>query len=223
MRPFIFNHYRHVEGTVPIKTMRSKTSLGKKVWNKLAYMPTLQRLYSLCKIISLGQNSNCAKGVENDSLTPLPLFYAKDGSKKQLIFEKCGYIENWEKRPPCKGYSLWRIISCLGQNLEIHKKCHKRLFNTIAVVLREKRLEKQLVFEKWGHFENWQKWPPCKGYSLCKIISLGQKLQLKKKLPKTTFQPHCSCSFQKTARKKNEYSKYEAILKIAKSSVWVKI
>ena len=69
----------------------------------------------------------------------------------------------------------------LGQKLKVPKRYEKRLYKHIRIVLCKKRLEKQLIFQKWEDFENWHKWPLGKGYSLCKMVSLGQKL----KVPKT--------------------------------------
>ena len=46
------------------------------------------------------------KQAKNDSANTLELFGAKNGSKKHLIFEKWPLLENGQKWPPCKGYSL---------------------------------------------------------------------------------------------------------------------
>ena len=96
------------------------------------------------------------------------MFYAKNGSKKLLIFEKWEYFENGKKRPQCKGYSPCKILS-LGQKIKLPKTCEKRFHK-----------HNKLIFEKWEDFESGQKWPQCKGYSLCKILSLGQKIKLPK-------------------------------------------
>ena len=66
-----------------------------------------------------------------------------------------------------------------------NEKCKKKklktfLQHTAVCSIKKKRLEKQLIFEKWNHFENCQKWPPSKGYSLCKIVTLAQKLKMQK-------------------------------------------
>ena len=128
----------------------------------------------------------------------LKLFYAKSGSKKRLIFEKWEDFENWQKRPPCKGYSLCKIIS-LGQKIKLLTTCKKELYNHAKVLL----CKKQLIFEKWEDFENWQKWPLCKGYSLCKIISSTQKIIMlttcKKELYNHIKVLLCKRPFEKTA------------------------
>ena len=72
----------------------------------------------------------------------LQLFYAKDGSKKQLIFEKWEHFENCLKWPPRKRYRLCKIVT-LGQKLKMHENMLKTFLQHIAVVLCEKRLEKK--------------------------------------------------------------------------------
>ena len=69
----------------------------------------------------------------------------------------------------------------------MQKTCEKRLFYHITTVLCKKRIEKQLIFEKWEHFENGLNWPQCKGYSPCKILSLGQKIKLLKTCQKRFY------------------------------------
>ena len=132
--------------------------------------------------------------MKNDSTITLELLYAKNGSKKHLIFEKWEHFENSQNWPRGKGYRLCKIAT-LGQKLKMPKTCEKRFYNHIRVVLCKKRLQKtpnirkmrafcqktHLILEKWEHFENSQNWPRGKGYRLCKIATLGQKL----KMPKT--------------------------------------
>ena len=102
--------------------------------------------------------------------------YAKNASKKNLIFEKWKDNENGEKWPLCKGYSLCKMVS-LGQKLKLPKICEKRLFKYNTVVVCKSASKKHLIFEKWDDNENGQKWPLCKGYGVCKVVSLGQKLK----------------------------------------------
>ena len=65
----------------------------------------------------------------------LQLFYAKNGSRKQLIFEKWYHFENWQKCPSSKGYSLCKMVS-LGQKLKMPKRCEKRFYDHIRVVAK---------------------------------------------------------------------------------------
>ena len=105
----------------------------------------------------------------------------KNRPKKRVIFEKWDHFEYWPKWPPCKGYSLCKII-ILGQKIKLSKTYQKRVYKHIIVILWKKNCSKKhLIFQKWDHFEYWPNWPPCKGYNLFKIITLVQKI----KLPKT--------------------------------------
>ena len=130
----------------------------------------------------------------------MKLFYAKNGSRKQLILEKWDYFENCQKWPPSKGYRLCKIVT-LGQKLKMHKKLLKTFLQHIAVNLCKKRLQKHLILEKWEHFENCQKWQPREGYRLCKIVTLGQKLKMHKNMLKTFLQ-HIAAVLCKNGSKK---------------------
>ena len=66
----------------------------------------------------------------------------------------------------------------LGQNLKVPKRCEKRLFDLIKVVVCKKTLQKTPnIGKKREHFENGQSRPRCMGYSPCKMLSMGQKLK----------------------------------------------
>ena len=139
------------------------------------------------------------KTCEKRFTNTLKLFYAKNGSKKQLIFEKWQHFENDQKWPQCKGYSPCKILT-LGQKIKLLKICEKRLCKHIKVVLCKKRLEKTDNIRKMRAF--W-KWPHCKGYSPCKILTLGQKIKLSKIYEKR-FYKHikvvlCKKELEKTA------------------------
>ena len=141
-------------------------------------------------MVSFGQKLKMPKTCEKDSTSTLDLFYAKNGSKKQLIFEKWDHFENWQKRQLCKGHSLCKMVS-LGQKLKMPETCDKRLYKHIRLVLCKKRLQKLVLRKKrlqkaaniWEMrpFSKLPKPPKCKGYSLCKMVTLAQKL----KMPKT--------------------------------------
>ena len=93
---------------------------------KFVKMVAMQRLWPLQN----GQFGSKIKSAEKhaikDSTSILDLFYAKNGSKKQLIFEKWDHFENLQKWPQCKGYSLCKVVS-LGQKLKLRKACEKQL------------------------------------------------------------------------------------------------
>ena len=61
----------------------------------------------------------------------------KDRLKKHQIFEKW---DNFKNRPPCKNYSLCKIVS-LGQKLQMKKAFQKLFYKNIKVVLCKKTLE----------------------------------------------------------------------------------
>ena len=130
--------------------------------------------YSPCKILTLGQKIKLPKTCEKRFYKHIKLFYAKNGSKKQLIFEKWEHFENGQKWPQCKGYSPCKILT-LGQKIKLLKTCEKRFYKHWELFYAKNGSKKQLIFEKWEHFENGQKWPQCKGYSPCKILTLGFK------------------------------------------------
>ena len=122
----------------------------------------------------------------------------KNGSKKQLIFEKWEHFENCQKWPLSKGYSLCKIFT-LGQKLKMQKNMLKTFRQHFAVVLCKKRLQKTANIRKVRHFEKCQKWAPSKDHSL----TLGQKLKMEKNMLKT-FRQHfavvlCKKRLQKTA------------------------
>ena len=142
---------------------------------------------------------NCLKHTKNVSTNTLQLFYAKNGSKKQLIFEKWEHFENGHNaraRAHAK-YSVWvRKQNCLKHAKNVST-------NTLKLFYAKNGSKKQLIFEKWEHFENCQKWSQCKGYSPCKILSLGQKIKLPKTCEKR-FYKHitvvlCKKRLEKTA------------------------
>ena len=84
------------------------------------------------------------------------------------------------------GYTPCKMVS-LAQKLKMPKRCEKRLYDHIKVVVCKNRSKKHLIFEKWQHFENGQNWPRCMGYSPCKMFSLGQKLKMAKRCEKRLY------------------------------------
>ena len=88
------------------------------------------------------KNYNYEKNAKPTCRSTLQLYYGKNGSKKQLIFEKWDHFEHWPKWPQCKGYSLCKMLS-LAQKLKMPKTCDKRLYKHIRLVLCKKRLLKE--------------------------------------------------------------------------------
>ena len=81
----------------------------------------------------------------------MQLFYAKNGSKKQLRFDKKELFKNLRKQPPSKGYRPTKIVN-LGQKLKMHKNMLKTFIHHIAVVLRKKPLQKTANIRKMRAF-----------------------------------------------------------------------
>ena len=159
----------------------------------------------------------------------------KNRSKKTLMFEKWQHFENGRNWPRCMGPC--KTVS-LAQKLKMPKRCEKRLYHHIKVVVCKKPLQKtphirkMTAFWKWPQLATMQNWPRCilpmqKG-------QFGSKIKNAKKVRKTIVPPHLSCCVQKTAPKNTSYSKNDSILKMAKIghdawaiahakwSVWVK-
>ena len=82
---------------------------------------------------------------------PLQIFYAKDGSKKQLLFEKWEHFENIQKWPPSKGYRPCNILTS-NQKLKMHKNMLKIFLQNIAFALCKKRLQKAVNIRKMRAF-----------------------------------------------------------------------
>ena len=130
------------------------------------------------------------------------MFYAKNGWKKQLIFEKWDHFENCQKWPQCKGYSPCKTLS-LGQKIKLPETCQNHLYKHIKVLLCKKRLEKTANIQKVRSSWKLPKMAQCKGYSPCKTLSLGQKIKLpetcQKHLYKHTKVVVCKKRLKKTA------------------------
>ena len=76
--------------------------------------------YSRAKRPILGRNLKVPKSQQKDSGNTLTLFYAANGWKKRLIFEKGQDFEKWQKWPYSIGYSKakWPF---LVRNLKVPK------------------------------------------------------------------------------------------------------
>ena len=97
--------------------------------------------YRLGKIVTLAQKLKMHKNILKTFLQHIKLFYAKNGSKKLVIFEKREHFKNCQKWLPSKGYRLGKIV-ILAQKLKMHKNMLKTLLQHIAVVLCKRRLKK---------------------------------------------------------------------------------
>ena len=146
------------------------------------------------------KNENCEEHAKNSCRSTLQLYYAKNGSKKQLRYEKWDHSENWQKWPQWKGHSLCKMVS-LGQKLKMPKTCDKRLYKHIRLVLCKKRLQKPAnVWEVRPLWElaktatmQWL-WPLQSG-------QFRSKIKIAKSMRKTAVEANYSCIMQKTAPK----------------------
>ena len=69
----------------------------------------------------------------------------------QLILQKRDYFEKCKKWPPCKDYSLCKIVT-LGQKLKMQKNMLNTFLQHVAVVLCKKRHEKTANITKMRAF-----------------------------------------------------------------------
>ena len=101
--------------------------------------------------------------------------------------EKREHLENGQNWPPRKGYSLCKMVS-LGQKLKMPKRCQKRFYDHIKVVVCKKPLLKKPNIGKTTAFGKWPKLATRQRlYSLCKMVSLGQKLKMPKRCQKRFY------------------------------------
>ena len=116
------------------------------------------------------KKKNCLTHAKNVSTNTLKLCYAKNGCKKQLIFEKWEHFENGKKWPHCKGYSPCKIAR-LDQKINCLKHGKNVFISTLELFDAKYSSKKQQINKKWKHFENGQKWLQCKG--LCIVASFA--------------------------------------------------
>ena len=154
----------------------------------------------------------CPKGAKNDCTSILKLLCAKNRPKKLLILEKWEHFENGQNWPGRKGYSLCKMVS-LAENFKMPKRCEKRLYKHIKVVVCKKRSKKYLIFENWAHFKNGQNWARRKGYSLCKMVSLAQKLKMAKRCEKLLYEHSKDVACKKLLQKTPNIGRMRAFWK----------
>ena len=74
--------------------------------------------YRLFKRVTLAQNIKVKKTCEKGHWHLLELLCAKNGFKKQLIFETWQVFENGQNWPLCKGYRPWKRVT-LAQKIKL--------------------------------------------------------------------------------------------------------
>ena len=150
--------HKHI--TAVLFKKRSKKHLIFEKWDDFENRQKwpLCKGYSLCKMVSLRQKIKLPKTCVKRLQKHITAVLFKTRSKKHLIFEKWDDFENRQKWPPCKGYSLSKMVS-LRQNIKLPQTCVKRLYKHITFVLCKRRLEKTANIRKIGRFGKLQKWP----------------------------------------------------------------
>ena len=112
---------KRLEKTINIKKMRP-------FW-KLTKMATMQRLYSLSKIVSLGQKLKLSKICQKWFFNPIAVVLCKKRLEKAINIRKMRpFWKSTKMATMQRLYSICKIIS-LGQKLKFQTKCQKRLFN----------------------------------------------------------------------------------------------
>ena len=100
--------------------------------------------YTLCKMVSLGQNFKSPKMCEKRFYKHVRVVLCKKPLEKHQIFEKWDQFQN---RPPCKGYRLSKMVS-LGEKLKWLKTCQKRFYKHVRVVLCKKTAAKNTKYSR---------------------------------------------------------------------------
>ena len=98
-------------------------------------------------MVTLAEKLKMQKNILKPFYHTFQLSYAKNGSKKQPILEKCDHFENCQKWPPSKGYRLCKMVT-LAQKLKIKKNMLTTLLQHVAVVLCKKPLHKAANIRK---------------------------------------------------------------------------
>ena len=132
---------------------------------------------------------------------------------KHLRFEKWDHFENDQNWPPRKRYSLCKMVS-LSQKLKMPKRCEKRFYHHIRVVVCKKPHHKKPSISKMRAFWKW----PKLGHHAKAIACLGQKLKMPKRCKNdstTTLELFCA--------KKQPLQKAPNIRKMRAFWIWPKL
>ena len=126
---------------------------------KLAKMPTMQRLWPFCKMVSLGQKLKMPKTCDKRLYKHITVVLCKKRLQKTANIRKIRPFWKLAKMPTMQ--RLWpfcKMVS-LGQKLKMPKTCDKRLYKHITVVLCKKRLKKTANIRKMRPFCKLAKMP----------------------------------------------------------------
>ena len=91
------------------------------------------------------------------------MFCAKNGSKKDIIFEKWPLLENGKIGHHAKAI-VFAKNGQFGSKIKVLRNMQKNdSTNSLELLCEKNGCKKHLIFEKWPLLENGQNWPPCKG------------------------------------------------------------
>ena len=120
--------YNHIRVVLCKKPLQKTPNIRKmRPFWKSAKLAMRQRLY-------------IAFAIEMLNLGPRVVL-CKNPLQKYLIFEKWDHFENRQSWPWGKGCSLCKMVS-LGPNLKLQKRCEKRFYDHIRVVLCKRNRSK---------------------------------------------------------------------------------
>ena len=105
-------------------------------------------------MLSFGQKLKMPKRGEKRFFDFIKAVVRKSRSKKHLILEKREQFQNGQNEPQCMGYSPCKMLS-LGQKLKMPKRCEKRFYDHIEVVVCKKLLQKTPIIDKKGAVCKW--------------------------------------------------------------------
>ena len=140
--------YKHIMDLLCKKRPPKKISYSRnETILKIGKMATMQKLYSLWKMVILGQEINLPKTFEKRFYKHITDLLCKKRLQKAPNIREIRRFWNLQKWPLCKKYSLCKMV-ILGQKIKLPKTCEKRLYKHITDVLCRKRPPKKISYSK---------------------------------------------------------------------------
>ena len=105
-------------------------------------------IYSLCKMVTLGQKLKMPKSCEKPFYNNITVVLCKKPLEKTPNIGEIRQFWNpaiFQGYSPWKGYSLCKMVT-LAQKLKMPKTCEKPFYNNFTVVLCKKPLEKNTKY-----------------------------------------------------------------------------
>ena len=178
--------YDHI-GVVVCKKLRVKTLNCEKTRAFWKWPELVKRMGKMqnakCKMVSLGQKLKMPKRCKKRLKNHIRVVVCKKPLQKRPDIRKTRAFWKWPKFATSMGYSPCKMLS-LGQNLKMRKRCEKRCYVHIGVVVCQKAGEKTPNSKKTRAFWKWPELVKRMGYSPCKMVSLGQKFKMPERCEK---------------------------------------